>query len=127
MMIEIMEPNFQFNDDRGTLVQLVRDGFKQFNVITSHDKVIRGGHYHKSNDEAFYIISGKCIVIVEDAKGEREEYVFGAGDMFKIRPFTMHSFEYLEETMLVSMYSNGVEIEGGMDSYTAFDNVEQAR
>lgn len=127
MLIEIMEPNFKFDDDRGTLVQLVRGGFKQFNVITSHDKVIRGGHFHKSNDEAFYIISGKCIVIVEDAKGEREEHVFCSGDMFRIKPFVMHSFEYLEETILVSMYSQGVEIEGGIDSYVAYGDEEKVQ
>ncbi len=121
MLIEKIKPNFEFKDERGALVQLVREGFSQFNVITSHKNVIRGGHYHKLNTEAFYIVSGKCIVKAENVKGEREEVLFCAGDMFKIDPSVMHSFEYLEETLLVSMYSRGVEIDGGMDIYIDFD------
>jgi len=49
---------FTFNDDRGTLVQLVHEGYKQMNVVTSKKGVFRGGHYHKMNREVFYIISG---------------------------------------------------------------------
>ena len=121
MLIETVKPNFEFKDERGELVQLVREGFSQFNVITSHENVVRGGHFHKLNTEAFYIVSGKCLVKVKNEKGEQDERVFSSGDMFKIEPFIMHSFEYQEETLLVSIYSSGVEIEGGMDIYTSFD------
>lgn len=120
MLIEKLKPNFEFKDERGELVQLVREGFKQFNVITSHANVIRGGHYHKLNTEAFYIVSGKCLVTACNEAGEQDKQMFSSGDMFQIEPFVMHSFEYIEETLLVSMYSNGVEIEGGMDIHTSF-------
>jgi hypothetical protein len=33
--------------------------------------------------------------------------------MFRIGPFVYHTFEYLEETALISMYSSGVEEPGG--------------
>jgi hypothetical protein len=32
------------------------------------------------------------------------------GDWFTIAPFVFHTFEYLDDTVLVSMYSNGVEL-----------------
>ena len=35
MLINILKPDFTFNDDRGTLVQLVHEGYNQMNVVTS--------------------------------------------------------------------------------------------
>lgn len=113
-MLKIKKTDFEFADERGTLVQLIHEGYRQINVITSKKGVFRGGHYHKENEEAFYIVSGSLKVVVED-----QEYFFQAGDFFGIEPNDMHSFYFLEDTTLVSMYSNGVEKENGeKDIYT---------
>lgn len=118
MLIEILKPDFEFEDDRGSLKQLVHDGWKQFNVITSKSDSIRGGHYHKLNKEAFYIVSGRVKVILS-ANMDSEEHMFKAGDMFAINKNILHSFEFFEETLLVSMYDLGVELVDGMkDIYT---------
>lgn len=107
-MLKVIKTDFEFTDDRGTLVQLVHEGFRQVNVITSKKDVFRGGHYHKENEEAFYIVSGSLKVVVED-----QEYFFKTGDFFGIEANDMHSFYFLEDTTLVSMYSKGVEKENG--------------
>lgn len=113
-MLKIIKTDFEFSDDRGTLVQLIHEGYRQINVITSKQGVFRGGHYHKENEEAFYIVSGCLKVVVED-----KEYFFSAGDFFGIEANDLHSFYFLEDTTLVSMYSNGVEKENGeKDIYT---------
>ena len=121
MLIKIIRPDFEFADDRGKIVQLINNGFRQVNVITSHAGALRGRHYHKENREAFYFPYGMCRVTAESKEGEYEEHIFCAGEMFMIEPYVMHSFEYLEESMVVSMYSRGVELgKGQMDSYTEF-------
>lgn len=107
-MLKKIEVDFEFKDDRGTLVQLIHKGYKQINVIKSNKGVVRGNHYHKINKEAFYIVYGSTEVIVNDIK-----YFFSAGDFFEIEPFDMHSFDFLEDTVLVSMYSQGVELDDG--------------
>lgn len=113
-MLKQISCDFLFEDNRGQLVQLVHGGWKQVNVITTRKNVVRGGHYHKLNAEAFYIISGACEVTV----GEQTT-TFRSGDFFRIDPFDMHSFNYLEETIMVSMYSEGVELpDGTKDIYT---------
>lgn len=118
MLLTMAEPDFIFENESGKLVQLVREGFSQFNVITSVAGSNRGGHYHKINKEGFYIISGRFKLILEE-DGEREEYLLGAGDMFIIQPYQKHFFEYLEDTVLVSMYDKGVELPGDKkDIYT---------
>lgn len=112
-MLKIIKTDFHFEDERGTIDQLVHEGYQQVNVITSKKGVIRGNHYHKLNDEAFYVVSGVLEVTVNG-----EMHIFRAGDFFGIEPGDMHSFLYLEDTTLVSMYSNGVELpDGTKDMY----------
>ena len=109
MLIKFLKPDFIFENEAGSLKQLVHDGWKQFNVITSKAGSIRGKHYHKFNEEGFYIIQGSFNLTVwkDDTK---EKYFIKSGDMFLIYPYVFHTFEYLEDTILISMYSNGVEI-----------------
>ena len=114
MLINILKPNFSFEDTRGSLKQLVREGYSQFNVIRSASGSLRGGHYHNYNSEAFYIIYGMFELEVWEEGGEAKEvYLFTTGDMFEIPPHIVHSFYFKAETLLVSMYSKGVELENG--------------
>ncbi len=109
MLIKMLEPDFVFENEAGSLKQLVHDGWKQVNVITSVGGAVRGGHYHKYNEEGFYIIQGSFRLTVS-RDGVTEEYTMHQGDMFLIYPYVYHTFEYTEDTVLVSMYSNGVEL-----------------
>lgn len=109
-LIEFMKPDFEFANEKGLLVQLVHDGWKQVNTIFSKGNGVRGGHYHKYNQEAFYIISGSFKLTVWQGE-QREEYEVKAGDMFFIKENVFHTFEYHEDTWLVSLYSNGVELD----------------
>lgn len=117
-LVTIMKPNFIHDDQRGTLIQLVREGYRQFNVVTTHAGVFRGGHYHKINKEAFFVIAGEFRLLL-DKDDIHEEYIFKSGDMFEIEPYVLHGFEYIKESTLVAMYDIGVSLaDGGMDSYT---------
>lgn len=117
MLIEKLKTDFEFTDDRGTLTQLVRRGYSQVNVITSKGGMLRGGHYHKLNTEAFYIVSGSCRVTARK-DDIQESFEFKAGEFFRVSPYVYHNFYYYEDTVLVSMYSLGVELEDGTkDTY----------
>lgn len=111
-MIEILKPDFEFEDERGRLTQLVNKGFKQINVIESKAGVLRGGHYHKLNREAFFIIEGEIELTVKNGVKEKR-YCFSKGDMFLIPEFVNHDFYFISDTVLVSMYNNGVELDNG--------------
>lgn len=115
MLINILRPDFEFEDNRGSLIQLVNTGYAQVNVITSVAESLRGGHYHEINEEAFYIVSGELeleVCRIGDCS-EQEKYVFRAGDMFQIPRNIVHSFYFTQPSTLVSMYSKGVELPGG--------------
>ena len=58
-LFKTLTPDFSFNDERGFLFQLCRDGWKQINVSKTIAGTFRGGHYHKNTKEAFFIIDGE--------------------------------------------------------------------
>lgn len=116
-MIKIIEPDFIHMDERGKLVQMVHSGWSQVNVITSKADAARGGHYHKVNQELFYVVNGRFRVRVRKEEKE-EEYLFAEGDMFLIPEYVIHDFYYEKDTVIVSMYSRGVMLsDGQMDLY----------
>lgn len=111
-MIKIIEPDFIFEDDRGSLVQLVHEGYSQINVVTSKAGVERGNHFHKINREGFYVVEG-AFTLEASLNGQKETYEFRKGDMFIIEPYVMHRFIYLDDTTLVAFYDKGVELPDG--------------
>jgi len=117
-LIRILKPNFTFEDERGCLTQLVREGQRQINVVTTRGGVFRGGHYHKENVETFYVAYGRFRFTAQRG-GIREEREFAAGDMFQVEPYVLHGFDYLEDSLVVALYDKGVEhADGTLDSYT---------
>lgn len=112
IMIEIIKPDFIFEDSRGSLVQLIHEGYRQINVVTSKAGVERGNHFHRFNKEGFYVVEGAFLLEVS-LNGKSESYEFRKGDMFIIRPDVMHRFVYREDTTLVAFYDKGVELPDG--------------
>lgn len=112
MLIQLMQPDFIFDDERGSLRQLVHEGYSQFNIVFSKKGVFRGDHYHRENKEIFYVVNGFLELIVSK-DGIVENYTFKEGDMFLVPPYVMHSFKYKEDSLLVAMYDLGVEYEDG--------------
>ena len=118
-LIKNLTPDFVFPDDRGLLVQICRDGYRQVNAVFTKKGAVRGNlHYHKHTKEAFFILSGKVRVTAE-RDGVTEERVFGTGDMFLIEEYVRHTFVYLKDTYLVGLYTDGVENpDGSRDIYS---------
>ena len=112
MLVKFLEPDFVLENENGCLKQLVHNGWKQVNVIISRAGSIRGGHYHRYNQEGFYVIEGGFLLKVWKGR-EYEFYDIKPGDMFLIMPYAFHTFEYHKKTILVSMYEKGVELSDG--------------
>ena len=117
MLIERINPDFVFDDDRGSIIQLVHKGYKQVNTVFTKKGAVRGNmHYHAVNDELFYIISGSIRLTAK--KDEiTEEYSFHTGDMFLVRKGIRHHFEFLADTQLIGLYDIGVERNGKKDIF----------
>lgn len=117
-MIEILKPDFESNDDRGKLLQLLHGEIAQVNYVESNPSSLRGGHYHKLNKETFFIIDGEVDVTVKK-EGKEEKFSFRSGDMFSIEKNVIHSFDYKKYTTLIVTYDKGVELpDGTKDIYS---------
>lgn len=112
IIYDIKKPDFCFTDDRGSLTQLVHEGYSQINVLETKKGVLRGGHFHKIANEAFYVVSGSVAVTLK-TKDAKETAVFKKGDFFGIRPYTIHSLFFPEDCVMVAMYDVCVENEDG--------------
>lgn len=122
-LIEILSPDFTFTDDRGTITQIVKEGYTQINAVFTKAGKIRGNfHYHEHTKELFYIIKGK-IHFTAKYGGITEEYTFSDGDMFMVNENVRHTFLYLEDTYLVGLYTRPVEKEDGTKDIIADDSV----
>ncbi len=115
---ELLPVDFEFVDDRGKLVQLIHDGYKQVNVLTTKQGVTRGDHYHKVCHEAFFVLSGSVAVTLR--RGEQTEQVtFHVSDFFQIDPYVVHSMFFPEDCVMVQLYDVPVEgTDGRKDIYT---------
>ncbi len=108
-LLKDLTPDFVFPDHRGLLVQICREGYSQVNAVFTKKGAVRGNfHYHKNTKEAFFVISGKIRVHAEK-NGETETREFKGGDMFLVEEYVRHSFDYLEDTYLVGLYTHPVE------------------
>ena len=108
-MRTIMEAEFVFKDNRGTLKQLFSSqrGWKQVNYATSKKDVARGGHYHKMVTETFYLIHGRIKVMIKNVKTGREQSkIFETGDMFQIEPYDKHTLIALEDSEWIAVFDN---------------------
>ena len=103
-----MEVDFIHEDEKGRLIQLVHEGFKQFNIITSKAGSQRGAHYHKDTEEAFFICDGTMNLRLSNG-GFEENLVFKKNDFFVIHPYVMHYMDFPEDCTMVAMYTNPVE------------------
>ena len=109
MLIKWLEPDFTFHGSQGVLKQLVHEGWKQINVVDYLADAKTGNHYHKYNRECFYVVKGGFRLKVWKDE-ETEEYEMKPGDMFVVLPYVWHSFEYLQDSILVVLYDKGVEL-----------------
>ncbi len=116
-LFERMNINFQFSDQRGTLMQLVNDGYQQINLIESKKGVFRGGHFHKVSKEAFFVINGSVDVTFK-LGSETEIVHFVKNDFFFLKPFIIHGMHFPEDCLLLALYDKPVElVDGTKDIY----------
>lgn len=112
-LIEILEPDFIFEDNRGTLTQITHEPYAQVNAVFTKKGQDRGNyHYHRFTKEVFFVLSGKITVTLR-LGDEKEEYTFSDGDMFVIHEEVRHCFSFEEDTYLVAFYTSRVELEDG--------------
>lgn len=121
MGIKKIDVDFFHTDERGTICQVLSIPNSQVNYLFTKKGAKRGKHYHKENREVFYIIKGAIRLetySANDIETEHEEFLFKTGDLFSVEPFTVHDFEFVDDTHMIVVYDKGVEhSDGSKDIY----------
>lgn len=122
-LIEILTPDFLFEDERGLLCQITHESFAQANAVFTKKGAVRGNfHYHKTAKEIFFVLSGEFEVSLYLGE-EKETHCFKTGDMFMIPENVRHSFNYKEDTYLVAFYSSKIELDDGTKDIISDESV----
>lgn len=117
-LYEKLKADYEFCDERGKLTQLVHNGYVQINVLESRKGVVRGGHYHKITNEAFFVVSGSVDVTLK-RDSEKEVVRFEKDEFFLIKSFVVHSMSFSEDCVLIALYDTPVElVDGTKDIYS---------
>lgn len=107
-----LTPDFSHEDARGKLIQLIHDGYRQVNVLTSTGGTVRGNHYHKKCGEAFYILQGSVEVSLQK-DDKMDDVLFATGDFFQIYPLVRHTMRFPEDCLMLQLYTECVESQNG--------------
>lgn len=111
-LYDILQADFLYSDMRGQLAQLVHNGYRQVNVLESKKGTVRGGHYHKISNEAFFVVRGSVDVTLR--QGDQQEVVkFHKNDFFLIKPYMIHSMSFCEDCILIALYDVPIEKDDG--------------
>lgn len=111
-----IKPYMQKLDDRGKILGITQEFWAEINYIESKKGTARGNHYHKQTVEAFYIISGKIKVVINNIKSGKIQKVNAIkGDIFVINPYEKHTFTVLEDSSWINMLSKSMK--DGEDFY----------
>lgn len=94
--------------DRGELA-LITDGEVIRHItyfsLNPGPNYFRGGHYHKKKTENFYIISGKCKVLLKDVETQEiKELILNSGDKLTVMPLCAHKFFGIEYSQVIEYY-----------------------
>jgi dTDP-4-dehydrorhamnose 3,5-epimerase-like enzyme len=84
----------------------------EINFIETKAGVERGGHYHKSTKELFYILDGRIEVKVRHlVSGEEHQFIAEKNSVFIVDPYELHTFKTLTEARWINMLSHKLDPE----------------
>jgi len=100
-------------DDRGIFCEMLRTSDSgQFSFFTAHPGITRGGHYHHTKNEKFFIVKGKALYKFEHiATGEKFELQVCDKDFKVVEtvPGWAHNITNIgDEEMIVMLWANEV-------------------
>ncbi len=100
-----LNEEFVREDDRGSLIQVNTDNWKQLNYLIIKQGEIFGGHYHKHKKELFYVIKGKVGISAIDKQGGKNIVLEKTGGCVVIEPYDLHTIAALEDSEIVEVLS----------------------
>ena len=94
-------------DSRGYIADILNDKLiRHIGIITCRKGSVRGQHYHKSQKQYTFVVSGKIKVVIRNLKNKKqknEQFVLGAMDIIAIPAMHYHLIEALEDSTILTL------------------------
>ena len=90
-----------FSDERGDIVDLLKEKIDGVTLITFEIDAIRGNHIHAETTQWTYILEGLIEAYSQDSKGFLVNEIFRSGEMFVSRPGEPHAMKALEKSKII--------------------------
>lgn len=102
IVIRKVEPSF--NDDRGSITDILNAPISHIGLITFTKGAIRAKHYHKQSTQYDYILTGKIRLVVCKPDGtEREDHVILPGMATEVPPGVVHTYIAEEDSSMIDI------------------------
>lgn len=124
--VKIKKLNYRC-DERGRLIEILRNDegmFKEFGQVyltTVYPGVVKAWHYHKLQEDHFFVVSGMLKLVLYDDRPESEtkgmvnEIFMGEYEtiLVKIPPMVYHGFKGIsqEETLVLNIPTKAYNLE----------------
>ena len=103
-LASIEKPVSKYDDERGSITNIVFDKLTSVAVIESKAGAERSNHYHPKGGHYLYVLSGKMIYMSgEINKGWTNTYLLETGEFIFTPPGLAHRTQFLEDTVLLSL------------------------
>jgi dTDP-4-dehydrorhamnose 3,5-epimerase-like enzyme len=117
----------EITDERGRLLEILtykelcESKFGHLHLTIINPKQTRGGHYHKSKREWFFLLKGKSNLIVENLNTKEKESIILTDkkpSVIEIEPFVIHTFtNKTNEEAFLLVYNNKSFDRKSQDTY----------
>jgi dTDP-4-dehydrorhamnose 3,5-epimerase-like enzyme len=96
-------------DDRGGFWQIAQTGWAEVNYAETVADKHRGNHFHKENQELFFITNGQVEVTLRSlSEPQAKTMLVSKGEAILIEPYEFHSFYTRKHTQWIVLLSQGI-------------------
>jgi len=100
----IIKPAFE--DERGSILNILEEPITHVAIITSKNGSIRANHYHPTQIQYEYLISGRYESVTKNLKGDNceiEKRIIEPGSLVITYPMVAHAMIFLEDSVMLNM------------------------
>ena len=90
-----------FSDERGDIIDLLKEKVDAVTLITFERDAIRGNHIHADTTQWTYILEGLIDAYSQNSKGILVNQIFRSGEMFVSLPGEPHAMKALEKSKII--------------------------
>ncbi|MBS3105487.1 hypothetical protein J4234_04475 [Candidatus Woesearchaeota archaeon] len=103
---KVIEIKPEFVDERGEIINILKESIVHVAIITSKAGSIRANHYHPNQIQHVYLISGKYESVSKNLKvksSKIESQIIKPRNLVITPPMVAHAMRFLEDSVMLNL------------------------